>query len=182
MHIRQPGDGPLPEFPDFARRVEEFPGPVAVAVLPPAGTLALCGGEESDGHPWALDVTYSNIGRDVLCVRTVRGTIDWVQVIRSAEDLRSTMGLFGDDVTADEAEYATSMTVDGQTVPGTRIDLPGRSGVHLEWRGQHVFCTGDPGALDVLELRTGTGADFARFTAEFEEFLARRRGEGRSQG
>jgi hypothetical protein len=65
-----------------------------------------------------------------------------------------------------------------EPVAGTRIDLPGRSGVHLEWTGQHIYCTGDPDLIDGLELRTATAADFARYTAEFEEYIAQRRAQG----
>ena len=170
MRFREPGDGPVPQLPDFARRVEEFPGPVAIADVLPPGTMALCGGEESDGHPWALHVTYATESRDVLRVRTVRGSQDWTPVIRTVEDLATAMHAHG---TA--PGLATTMTVDGLPVQGTRIDLPGRSGVQLDWQGQRVFCIGDRELIDSLELRTGTGADFAEFMAVFAEFVARRR-------
>lgn len=165
----------MPQFPDFARLVEEFPGPVAIADARPAGTMPLCGGEDSDGHPWALQVTYAAAGRDLLRVRTVRGSLDWTPVIRTVENIATAMGVARHGGEPAAPEVATTMTVDGLPVPGTRIDLLGRSGVHLDWRGQHVFCVGDPHLVDALELRTGTGADFAAFTAEFEEYIARLR-------
>ena len=95
MHFRQAEEGAVPQRPDFVRSVEEFPGPVAIACTPPAGAIALCGGEESDGHPWALQVTYAATGRDLLRVRTVRGALDWTPVIRTIEDLATSMGVFG---------------------------------------------------------------------------------------
>lgn len=188
MYYRRPGEGPLPPPPDFARLVEEFPGPVAIACAAPEGTLALCGGEDSDGHPWALSVTYAVTGRDRLRVRTVRGTIDWPQTIRSVEDLASNMidpteMMNGGDVRGflenpPAPETPTSIVIDGEPVPATRMDLPNRSGIHVQWRGQHVFCTGEAQLLDALELRTATGADFAGFMAKFDEYVARRRAEG----
>ena len=178
MRYRMPGDGPVPRFPDFAELVEQFPGPVAIARVPPPGTMALCGGEDSDGHPWALQVTYAIPGRELLCVRTVRGMLDWTPVIRTIEDLRTAMRIFGLPGEPTAPEVPVSLTVDDVPVPGTRIDLSGRSGVHLDWQGQHVYCLGDAQLLDGLELRTATGADFARFTAEFEQYIARRRAEG----
>lgn len=177
MRRLRPGEGPVPRLPDFARKVEEFPGPVAIAEVRPAGTLPLCGGEDSDGHPWALQVTYATTERDVLRVRTARGSLDWTPVIRTIETLSTAMRTAVDTDEPAAPELATTMKVDGVPVPGTRIDLPGRSGVHLDWQGQNVYCIGDPHLLDDLELRTGTGADFAGFMAEFEEFIARRRGE-----
>jgi hypothetical protein len=179
MYRRQPGSGPVPQHPDFARLVEEFPGPVAIATATPAGTMVLCGSEESDGHPWALQVTYAAAEGNLLCVRTVRGSLDWTPVHSRIESLSATMRVHRRAGEPADPEVATTMTVDGATVPGTRIDLPGRSGVQLDWQGQLVFCTGDPGLIDVLELRTGTGADFAAFTAEFEAFIARRRNQRR---
>lgn len=172
MRYREPGDGPVPQLPDFARRVEEFPGPVAIADVAPPGTMALCGWEESDGHPWALHVTYATLGHDVLRVRTVRGLQDWTPVIRTVEDLATAM-----HAGRAASEFATTMMVDGVPVEGTRLDLPGRSGVRLDWQGQRVFCIGDREVVDNLKLRTGTGADFAEFMAVFAEFIARRRGE-----
>lgn len=184
MRYQQPGDGPLPQRPDYAQRVEEFPGPVAIACTQPADTIALCGAEDSDGHPWALEVTYAAPGRDRLQVRTVRGSIDWPQTIRSLETLAanlSVFGLSGAEAPAEiptDAEVPTSVVIDGAPVPGTRIDLPDRSGVRLEWQGQHVFCIGERQLIDGVELRAATGADFARIIAEFDEFVARRRSEG----
>lgn len=178
MHYRQPGEKPVPRQHDFARSVEQFPGPVAIARTSPAGTIALCGGEDADGHPWSLQVTYAATTRDVLRVRTVRGTLDWKPVIGTVENLATNLGVYGRQRELNAPEYPITMTVDGAEVPGTRIDLPDRSGVHLDWQGQHVYCTGDPHALDDLDLRTATSADFARFTAEFAEYVARRhRGE-----
>jgi hypothetical protein len=186
MHYRRPGDGPRPQLPDYARKAEEFPGPVAIARVQPEGTIALLGFEESDDHPWAIQVTYAVTGRDRLRVRTVRGTIDWPQRIRSVETLASNLidpaeRMHGAELRRflDESpETPTSIVIDGEPVPATRMDLPNRSGVHAEWRGQLVFCTGEAPLLDAVELRTATGQDFARFMAEFEEYIARRRAEG----
>jgi hypothetical protein len=180
MHFSQAGGPAAPQRPDYAQLVEEFPGPVAIACASPADAIALCGYEKSDEHPWALQVTYAARERDLLCVRTVRGTVDWAPVIRTVEDLATSMGVFSrsGEAGASAPEIPTIMQIDGAAVAGTRIDLPGRSGVHVEWRDQHVFCIGDPDLIDVLELRTATGADFARFIAEFEEYVARRRAEG----
>lgn len=187
MHYRRPGDGPIPQRPDYARLVEQFPGPVAIACAPPEGTVPLCGTEESDGHPWAMHVTYASPGRDRLRVRTVRGSIDWPQTIRSVETLAANMidaaetagrrgpRGFGE---LDEQGAPTSIVIDGASVPATRIDRPNRSGVHVEWRGQHVFCVGEAQLIDALELRTATGPDFARIIAEFDEYVDRRRAEG----
>ncbi|HEU5331679.1 MAG TPA: hypothetical protein VFU73_02920 [Actinocrinis sp.] len=163
----------MPEFPDFTRLVEEFPGPVAIAVVPPAGTMALCGWEDSDNHPWALHVTYATTGYNALRVRTVRGSVDWEPVIRTVESLGTAMGAEGRTA----PKLATTVKVDGVPIPGTRIDLPRRSGVQLDWQGQRVFSIGDRDLIDDLELRTGTSADFAGFVAEFAEFVARRRAE-----
>jgi hypothetical protein len=180
MHYRPAGEGPIPRRPDFAQLVEEFPGPVVIAVTPPAGAIPLCGGEDSDGHPWALQVTYAASGRDLLRVRTVRGALDWEPVIRTIENLATNMGVSGrsSESAARAPETPAIMMVDGEPVAGTRIDLPGRSGVHLEWTGQHIYCTGDPDLIGGLELRTATAADFARYTAEFEEYIAQRRAQG----
>lgn len=180
MHYRQAGGPATPQRPDYAQLVEEFPGPVAIACASPADAIALSGHEESDGHPWALKVTYATAERDLLCVRTVRGAQDWVPVIRTIESLATSMGVFGrpGEASTSAPETPTTVQVDGASVAGTRIDLPGSSGVHVEWRGQHVYCIGDPDLIDALELRTATGVDFARFTAEFEEYLARRRAQG----
>jgi hypothetical protein len=179
MHFRQ-ADELIPRRLDFAQLVEEFPGPVAIACASPPDAIGLCGYEESDGHPWSLHVTYAASGRDLLCVRTVRGTVDWEPVIRTIEDLATSMGVFSDsgEFVVPEPGAPTSMKVDGAPVAGTRIDLPDRSGVHVEWNGQHVYCTGDPDLIDALELRTATSADFARITAEFAEYVARRRAQG----
>ncbi len=187
MRYRQPGDGPIPQRPDYAQLVEEFPGPVAIACAPPDGTITLCGSEETDGHPWAMDVTYASPPRDRLRVRTVRGSIDWPQTIRSVETLAGNMidplemaDLRGpqrfDEL--DEPGTPTSIVIDGTPVPGTRIDRPNRSGIHVEWRGQHVFCVGEAQLVDTVELRTATGPDFARIMAEFDAYVARRRAEG----
>jgi hypothetical protein len=188
MRYWQPGDGPRPQRPDYAAKAEEFPGPVAIACAPPPGTIALLGFEESDDHPWAIHVTYGTTGRHRLTVRTVRGTVDWPQRIRSIETLRSNMidpseMRNGGDVRGflenpPAPETPTSIVIDGEPVPATRMDLPNRSGIHVEWQGQHVFCTGETGLLDALELRTGTSADFTQIMAEFEAFIARRRAEG----
>lgn len=75
MYIRPPGEGGPPRRPSFAQMVEQFPGPVVIARVPPAGAIAVCGGEDADGHPWALQVTYSAPERDVLRIRTVRGSL-----------------------------------------------------------------------------------------------------------
>lgn len=193
MRYWRPEDGPRPELPDFARQAEEFPGPVAIACVRPDGTIPLLGFEDSDDHRWAVDVTYTTPGGQSssgnrLRVRTVRGTIDWPQTIRSEETLADNMidpaeMMHGQDVRAfldapSAPELPTSIVIDGTPVSGTRMDLPNRSGIRVEWQGQHVFCLGEAPLLDALELRTGTGADFARFMAEFEEFIARLRGEG----
>lgn len=188
MHFRRPEDGPRPERPDFAQQAEEFPGPVAIACVPPVGTIALLGFESSDDHPWAVDVTYASPDANRLRVRTVRGTIDWPQRIRSVETLTANMidpaeMMHGQDVRGflddpPARELPTSIVIDGTPVPATRMDLPNRSGIRVEWQGQHVFCLGEASTLDALELRTGTSADFSRFMAEFEEFIARRRAEG----
>lgn len=161
MHYRQPGEGPIFQRPDYAQLVEQFPGPVAIACVKPEGTIALCGAEESDGHPWAMHVTYASSGHDRLRVRTVRGSIDWPQTIRSVETLAANMidaaqmadshGLRGlGDL--DEQGTPTSIVIDGASVPGTRVDRPNRSGVRVEWHGQHVFCVGDAQLIDGLEL------------------------------
>jgi hypothetical protein len=188
MRYWRPEDGPRPERPDFAQQAEEFPGSVAIACVPPEGTIALLGFESSDDHPWAVDVTYATTGRNLLRVRTVRGTIDWPQRIRSVETLVSNMidpteMMHGQHVRAfledpPAPELPTSIVIDGTPVPATRMDLPNRSGIRVEWQGQHVFCLGEAKLLDALELRTGTSADFTRFMAEFEEFIARRRPGG----
>lgn len=188
MHYRQPGEGPIPRHPDYAQLVEQFPGPVAIACAPPEGTMALCGGEDSDGHPWAMQVTYAATGRERLRVRTVRGSIDWPQTIRSVETLGTNLidpaeMAAGADVrrfldSPPAAELPTSVVIDGAPVPATRMDLPNRSGVHVEWQGQHVFCVGEAELIDGLELRTATGPDFARIMAEFDEYVARRRAGG----
>ena len=188
MHYRRPGDGPLPQRPDYAQRALEFPGPVVIACTPPDGTLTLLGFEDTDDHPWAIDVTYAVPGRKRLRVRTVRGAIDWPQRIRSLETLATNMintdGIGpGDDLGRFVAEpqtpeTPTSIVIDGESVPATRMDLPNCSGIGVEWRGQRIFCTGEPGLLDTLELRTGTGPDFTRFMDEFDEYIARRRAGG----
>lgn len=188
MHYRRPGEGSLPQRPDYAQRAVEFPGPVAVACAPPEGTIALLGFEESDDHPWSVDVTYAAPGGNRLRVRTVRGTIDWPQRIRTIETLAGNLidpeeMAAGHDVRGflenpSAPETPASIVIDGAPIPATRMDLPNRSGIHVEWRGQHVFCTGEAGLLDTLELRTGTEPDFTRFMAEFEEYIARRRAEG----
>jgi hypothetical protein len=177
MYFR-PGEGPAPRRPSFEQLVEQFPGPVAIARVPPVDTIALCGGEDSDGHPWALQVTYSGPGQDLLRVRTVRGTLDWTPVIRTVENLQTTMGTYSSVTGRPGApEIPTSLTVDGVAVAGTRIDLPDRCGVRLPWQGQDVYCVGDPHVIEALELCTGTSADFARFEA-FTEYIARRRTRG----
>lgn len=177
MRISQPGEGPSRRSPDYAELVERFPGPVAIACVPPAGSIAMCGYETSDGHPWAVEVTYALDGRDLLRVRTVRGSIDWTEAVRGTESLAGNLGLLGLPGEPEAPETSTSVTVDGTAVAGTRIDLPDLSGVRLEWRGQHVFCIGDPRRIDTVELRSASGADFARLCAEFEDFVARRRAE-----
>ena len=187
MRYWQPGDGPKPQRTNYAAKAEEFPGPVAIACAPPEGTIALLGFEDSDDHPWAIDVTYATTGHKQLRVRTVRGTIDWPQRIRSVETLASNMiepvGMAGPGAARGPRiptapETPTSIVIDGTPVPATRMDLPNRSGIRVEWQGQHVFCLGEAKLLDSLELRTGTSADFTRFMAEFEEFIARRRPGG----
>jgi len=186
MRHWQPGDGPRPQRPDYAAKAEEFPGPVAIACAPPQGTIALLGFEDTDDHPWAVQVTYAASGRDVLRVRTVRGSIDWPQRIRSVETLATNLSNSAGGIRGAQPgrlldrspETPTSIVIDGTPVPATRMDLPDRSGIHVEWQGQHVFCTGEASTLDALELRTGTSADFRRFMAEFEAYIARRRTGG----
>jgi hypothetical protein len=161
---------------------DEFPGPVVIASTPPPGTIPLCGGEHSDGHPWALQVTYATTAGDVLRVRTVRGTIDWPQTIRSVEELATNLSSPGSHGRQSERDLSaletpTTIMIDDSSIPATRINLPSgdRSGVQIDWQDQRVFCIGDPRVIDDLELRSATRGDFERFTADFADYVARRR-------
>lgn len=52
------------------RRLTEFPGPIAVACDPPAGSVGLSGGSNVDGLPFSVHVTYRVPGGTKLLVRT----------------------------------------------------------------------------------------------------------------
>ena len=64
-------DGPRPSPYELIKRgFSEFPGPVAVACDPPAGSTATSGGERSNGLPFAVHVTYRVPDGPKLLVRT----------------------------------------------------------------------------------------------------------------
>jgi hypothetical protein len=52
------------------RALTEFPGPIAVACDPPAGSVGLSGGENSNGLPFSVHVTYRVPDGPKLLVRT----------------------------------------------------------------------------------------------------------------
>jgi hypothetical protein len=60
---------------------------------------------------------------------------------------------------------AVSMLVDGAPVAGSRVDVPGCTGIELDWGASTVYCVGRAPVIDALELRTGTGRDFELITA-----------------
>lgn len=161
MDSQQPdGIGSVSARQRTRQAFEDFPGPVAIAGLPPADTAFRWRGENMDGRPWALEAVYSQNGKPVLLVRTVRGSIDWQPAFETNETLRSTLaGNDPEDTLSGATEVDTRLDVDGISLAASRIDLPDRSGIHIEWQGQKLFCVGRTQLIDNLTLRTATSAD-----------------------
>lgn len=190
MQGRGPGGMPRRRRLDPAAFIASFPGAVALAHNPPAGsTPAVL--FESDGQPWAVQVVYAGPGDESLVVRTVRPRGEGALPTTTVEDLGSWIrafayGAFGpkpvepDSLTEWQAwqadrmatwqevrdafdrldRTAVSVLIDGAPVAGTRVDVPGCTGVELALGACTVYCVGRAPMIDALELRTGTGRDF----------------------
>lgn len=168
MNNQRPyGDAAVPARQAIWRTFSHFPGPVAIACLTPDDAAFRWRAEDMDGRPWALEAVYSKNRKTVLTVRTVRGgSLEWQPAFETVETLRSTMFDDRDSAPSDAAETVTSLAVEGVSTQAVRIDHAGRSGVHVEWQGQKVFCVGDTQLIDNLTLRAATSTDFADYATD----------------
>lgn len=149
-------------------RVEQFPGPVVIAPEVPAGWVALAGFQNSDGHPWSIQVRYrdpDDSGRRVV-VRTTRGSLDWTPVIGTIENVFTVMVNCGARPVEPVVEEPASVRINGEPVPAIRIACHGRDcALAFDWQGQHVYVVGVEDVVDGLRLCSGAVADFEAYDA-----------------
>ncbi len=63
--------------------------------------------------------------------------------------------------TAATPAYEVSLTMDGATIPGTRVDVSGWAAVELQWGAQRVFAAGRPDIIDDLALRSARAGELS---------------------
>ncbi|MGV9299312.1 hypothetical protein [Amycolatopsis sp. NPDC003676] len=59
-----------------------------------------------------------------------------------------------------------AVSIDDETLIGTRTDIIGCAVVEVRRADRHVFCTGQPDLIDVLELRTAAPSEFTHLGGE----------------
>jgi len=152
--------------------VRDFPGPIAVACVPPPGSRCGIGGQNENGRPFALHVHYrSPEGGPRLLVRTKPVPVPpdplFPPPFVTIDTLRDAVGTYYSSAPLgawprDEhpAETAVQILIDEVPTAGFRIDLASCSAVELDWNGQTVQCVSDAATIDGLSLRTGRDEDF----------------------